>query len=123
MSINSIGSNTLPQSLPTVRNTTETPVERTSQNVESSLPVLNQADSESAEVRRFEQVRRAAESFFEDVYAVNDYTFSIYKDASGQYITRFTSLRDGRVTYIPEPQILQQQSRRGSGESLIEIQA
>ncbi|MBN8542681.1 MAG: hypothetical protein J0M34_00260 [Alphaproteobacteria bacterium] len=122
MEINLRGGIKLPQSLPAARGGTEIPVVKTSQNVESALPGANQAnDVASAEVRRFEQVKKAAESFFKDVYAVNDHTFSIYKDASGQYITRFTSLRDGRVTYIPEPQLLQHSS--GGGGSLIEIQA
>ncbi|MFZ4124552.1 MAG: hypothetical protein ACOYJ2_00580 [Rickettsiales bacterium] len=121
MEINLRGGVKLPQSLPATKVGTEIPVVKTSQNVESALPGANQADEvASAEVRRFEQVKRAAESFFKDVYAVNDHTFSIYKDGSGQYITRFTSLRDGRVTYIPEPQLLQ---RTSIGESLIEIQA
>ncbi len=41
-----------------------------------------------------------------NIYVVSDQRFTIFKDATGQYITRFTSLRDGKVTYIPEPQLL-----------------
>ncbi|HUP13386.1 MAG TPA: hypothetical protein VM187_14275, partial [Niastella sp.] len=40
-----------------------------------------------------------------DTFVVSDRTFTIFKDATGQYITRFTSLRDGKVTYIPEPNL------------------
>ena len=76
----------------------------------------------AVEQKRYKQVAKAAESFFKNVYAVSDTRFSIYKDSSGQYITRYTSLRDGRVTSIPEPALLQkmQQSAR---ESLVELNA
>jgi hypothetical protein len=51
---------------------------------------------------------------------VSDQKFTIYKDAAGQYITRFTSLRDGSVTYIPEPELFRS---AGNPASLLEIQA
>jgi hypothetical protein len=72
--------------------------------------------------KRYEQVARAAKAYFKDVYAVSDTRFTIYKDTSGQYITRYTSLRDGKVTYIPEPSLLQYLERsRASRESLVEL--
>ncbi len=78
----------------------------------------------AVEQKRYEQVAKAAEAYFKDLYAVSDTRFTIYKDATGQYITRYTSLRDGKVTYIPEPSLLQYMERnRSSRESLIEIQA
>ncbi len=57
--------------------------------------------------KRYEQLMRAAQSFFRDTFVVSDKTFAIFKDASGQYVTRYKSLRDGRVTYIPEQRLLQ----------------
>ena len=73
--------------------------------------------------KRYERVAKAAQ-VFKDVYAVSDLRFSIYKDTSGQYITRYTSLRDGRVTYIPEPALLQKLERsQASQESLVELSA
>lgn len=54
-----------------------------------------------AQARREQAVRQAANS-----YVISDQRFTIYKDLSGQFITRFTSLRDGQVTYIPEPDVL-----------------
>ena len=39
----------------------------------------------------------------EQTYAVSDQKFAIFKDASGQTITRYVSLRDGSVTYEPAP--------------------
>ena len=55
----------------------------------------------NAEAKRFERLEQAANSF-----AVSDLRFTMYKDASGQLITRFTSLIDGKVTYLPEPNVL-----------------
>ena len=40
---------------------------------------------------------------FAQTYAVSDQKFALYKDASGQMITRYVSLRDGSVTYMPAP--------------------
>lgn len=54
-----------------------------------------------AEAKRLARLRQAA-----DTFAISDQRFTIYKDTSGQYITRFTSLRDGKVTYLPEPSVL-----------------
>lgn len=75
----------------------------------------------SIEAQRHEAVIQAAKNYpFKDSYVVGDTTFSIYKDNSGQYITRYISLRDGRVTYIPEPQLLmfQQAQSRASSAAL-----
>ncbi|MEI7668846.1 MAG: hypothetical protein WCJ33_02040 [Pseudomonadota bacterium] len=51
------------------------------------------------------EIRKAALSF-KNTYAVSDTEFTIFKDSSGQYITRYTSLRDGSVTYVPEPVLI-----------------
>ena len=77
------------------------------------------------ENKRLEQLQKAAQTMFKDVYAVSDTTFTIFKDATGQYITRFHSLRDGKVTYIPEPRMLQyaQQTMPSSRDSIIAIHA
>src|SRR5262245_12457597 len=61
-------------------------------------------DHQAAEQKRYEAVRRVSQQVA-DIYVVSDKTFTIFKDVSGQYITRFTSLRDGKVTYIPEPNL------------------
>lgn len=53
------------------------------------------------EAKRLERLRQAANTF-----AISDQRFTIYKDTTGQFITRFTSLRDGKVTYIPEPDMV-----------------
>ncbi len=61
-------------------------------------------DPQIAEQQRFQTVQRLSQQIA-DVYVVSDRTFTIFKDVSGQYVTRFTSLRDGKVTYIPEPNL------------------
>ncbi len=76
-----------------------------------------------AEQKRYEKVVLASQNMFKDVFVVSDKNFSIFKDASGQYITRYTSLRDGRVTYIPEPKLLQAFENNQRGEPLVKIQA
>lgn len=78
--------------------------------------------AKTAEDARYEQVVRAAQNFVGNLYPVGDKTFVIYKDATGQYITQYRSLRDGRVTTIPEPRLLRtfeaSQSRGGDGVTL-----
>jgi hypothetical protein len=61
-------------------------------------------DAESSEMQRLQKVQRLSQQI-SDIFVVSDRTFTIFKDVSGQYITRFTSLRDGKVTYIPEPNL------------------
>lgn len=65
----------------------------------------NSFDQKLAEQQRLQTVQRLSQKVA-DVYVVSDRTFSIFKDTSGQYVTRFTSLRDGRVTYVPEPNLV-----------------
>lgn len=72
------------------------------------LPVIGGGESTFdpilAEQQRFETVKRVSQQV-SDIFVVSDRTFTIFKDVSGQYVTRFTSLRDGKVTYIPEPNL------------------
>ncbi len=58
-------------------------------------------DAKQSEVVRAENMRKATQMMFKDIYAVRDNKFAIYKDATGQFVTRFTNLRDGTVSYIP----------------------
>jgi hypothetical protein len=52
---------------------------------------------------QYEAAVRQAILSFKNTYAVSDKEFAIFKDASGQLITRYVSLRDGTVTYVPAP--------------------
>jgi|CXWL01.1.fsa_nt_gi hypothetical protein len=79
------------------------------QKPEASFVPMGAGDSETfdpqvTEQQRLQNVRRASQQVA-DVFVVSDRTFTIFKDVSGQYVTRFTSLRDGKVTYIPEPNL------------------
>lgn len=49
----------------------------------------------------YEAVKQAAEAL-KNTFAVSDVRFTIFKDIAGDYITRFTSLRDGSVKYYPQ---------------------
>jgi hypothetical protein len=126
MEINLQGGIKLPQSLPGARSA-DLPVAKpksTSDVKPARVPGQEKPAAVNTEVKREAAVYRAAESFFKDVYAVSDTTFTIFKDTSGQYITRYTSLRDGKVTYIPEPDMMAYLDRRMQArEALIEIQA
>ncbi|MEI6730490.1 MAG: hypothetical protein WCL30_04455 [Pseudomonadota bacterium] len=55
---------------------------------------------------QYEAAIREASLSFKNTYAVSDTTFTIFKDSTGQFITRYISLRDGKVTYVPEPVLL-----------------
>lgn len=89
-----------------------------------AVAAVEKPDIKLSDEKRFETIKRAAQHFFKDVYVVSDTTFSIFKDGTGQYVTRFTNLRDGSVTYIPEPDILMYMESRGAArEAFIEIDA
>lgn len=114
-----------PQTLPGARSA-DFPVikqQETSPGTSARVPEIK-ADHNAADEKRLEQLQRAAQNFFKDVYAVSDTTFAIFKDSTGQYITRFTNLRDGKVTYIPEPKMAQYMERMARArESLVAIKA
>ena len=73
-------------------------------------------DQKSIDKARFEAVAKAAK-VVGDYFVVSDVKFTIFKDIQGQYITRFTSLKDGSVSYYPEAELLKTYSA-ASGESL-----
>lgn len=55
----------------------------------------------NSEAQRYAKVKAAAE-VVKNTYAVSDTRFTIFKDSTGDYVTKFTSLRDGTVKYFPE---------------------
>lgn len=71
-------------------------------------------DAKASEQARRQDIREAAQLMANDIYVVGDMKFSIYKDLSGQFVTRFTSLRDGAVTYIPEQDMMVYLESRGA---------
>lgn len=102
------------------------------QKTSEPLPQTANADTKllpsdpvtEADKKRYEQIMAAAQSFTGDPYPISDKSFAIFKDASGQYVTRFTSLRDGRVTYVPELRLLQQfESQQRALKAVVHLQA
>lgn len=75
-------------------------------------------DASTSEQTRLENMKMAA-VMFKDVFAVSDTKFSIYKDFKGQFITRFTNLRDGSVSYIPEPDMMRYLEQRGQARKAL----
>lgn len=71
----------------------------------SDVPAPVQIKDQTADDARRALVEAAAQKL-KDIYVVSDVRFTIFKDSGGQYITRFTNLRDGKVSYIPEYDIL-----------------
>ncbi len=95
-----------------------------SQNTSNTTSIDKQVnDVQNVEKQRLDTVVKAASSF-KNVYAVSDTTFTIFKDSTGQFVTRFTSLKDGAVTYVPEPDIARFiESNRARTDALITIEA
>lgn len=95
----------------------------------ADIPLPKPAPQKPVEVKvaqtdyqREAAIRQAIERA--NLFVLSDQRFTIYKDISGQYITRFTSLRDGRVTYIPEPNVLSWLNQAGnSAEPMIRLDA
>lgn len=83
-------------------------------------PVADQVsyDAQKSDETRFEAMKQASQ-MFKDVYVVSDSKFSIYKDFKGQFVTRFTNLRDGSVTYIPEMDMMQYLEQRGKARKAL----
>lgn len=87
------------------------------------VPAVEQADLKRLDEKRLADMKRVIErNSFKDTYAVRDNSFTIFKDENGQYVTRFTDLRDGSVTYVPEKEVLGFGNTGGSS-SYMEVQA
>ncbi len=69
-----------------------------------AIAAVSGASSISNDVQaQYETAIRQAVLSFKNTYAVSDKELTIFKDVTGQYITRYISLRDGSVTYVPAP--------------------
>ncbi|MBM3617234.1 MAG: hypothetical protein FJX23_01665 [Alphaproteobacteria bacterium] len=86
------------------------------QPAQQQAPKQEQAqfNQQASEAVREQNLQQAAQMMVSDIYAVADMKFSIYKDLSGQFVTRFTSLRDGAVTYFPEQDMSVYMESRGA---------
>jgi hypothetical protein len=71
------------------------------------VPAVENTDMSKMDEKRLADMKRVIErNSFKDTFAVRDTSFTIFKDKEGQYITRFTSLRDGSVTYVQEKDVM-----------------
>jgi hypothetical protein len=96
------------------------PLKRMERAATQPKPVAEQVayDAKASDETRMEAMKQASQ-MFKDVYVVSDTKFSIYKDFKGQLVTRFTNLRDGTVTYIPEPDMMQYLEQRGKARKAL----
>lgn len=62
-------------------------------------------DLSKAEKQRLDTVVKGARAY-QGTVGASGMTFTIFKDSSGQFITRFTNKDTGAVTYVPEPNVL-----------------
>jgi len=112
----------LPTQAPAVSTASQAPVLPAPVPAQQPQPAqqAQTVDVQAAEQRRYEMVRSMAQDIA-NIFIVSDKTFSLFKDASGQYVTRFTSLRDGKVTYIPEPELFKKSSFSGEVPSSLHL--
>lgn len=90
-----------------------------------ALPVIgggdHSFDADQAEAVRLENLKQAAHNAPQPL---GSQSFTMFKDSSGQVITRFRDANSGKVVYIPEPQLLRlSQASSGGGQSLLNINA
>lgn len=120
----------IPQVLPGARSADVHPGDQNStSDTPASAAPLAQASAGAGQGRQpqpstnYEKVVAAIQKVAPDVYPVSDRSFTIFKDESGQYITRYTSLRDGKVTYIPEIRLLQLFDSQQHQDARLELKA
>jgi hypothetical protein len=78
---------------------------------------------ETAEKALYEEVKRTAESV-KSLFVVSDVRFTIFKDVAGDYVTRFTSLKDGSVKYFPQKSLYEMmQIRQANLHSFFDTEA
>lgn len=73
---------------------------------------------------RTEALKRSiAEALPRFFYPVSDVRFTLFKDSTGQMITRFTNIISGETSQIPEPQLMNMLSGGGLGSGLVTTSA
>ena len=75
-------------------------------------------DADAAEQRRIDLLANAARSAPQPL---GSQVFTMFKDATGQYITRFRDTNTGKVVYIPEPKLLRMSGNSGSSALNIKV--
>ena len=89
-----------------------------------ALPVIGGGEhsfsTEGAETVRLDNLKQAARNAPQPLGTMS---FTMFKDAVGQVITRFFDKATGKAVYIPEPQLLRLAQASGGGQSLLNINA
>lgn len=94
------------------------------ENKPVKIAAVDKVDIDAIDNKRSEAMLQAMRQSFRSEYAVSDSSFTIYKDSSGRFITRVTSLKDGSVSYYPEPEMLRRMEVEGfSMDNLVKVQA
>ena len=94
------------------------------ENKPVKVAAVDKVDIDAIDNKRAEAMMQAMRQSFRSEYAVSDTSFTIYKDSMGRYITRVTSLKDGSVSYYPEPEMLRRMEVEGfSVDNMVEVQA
>ena len=76
-------------------------------------------DADAVENRRWEAMKNAAKNAPQPL---GNQTFVMFKDSSGEIITRFRDINSGKLTYIPEPTLFSLSgSRNTGGDSILNI--
>jgi len=101
--------------LPTIPGkTTEFKAPVPAPQVQQQAPEVTVPTANTGVDPRLELIQRISVEKFS--YPLGDSRFTIFKDAkSGQYIVRYTSLKDGSIKQIPEPELLADFVARGKG--------
>lgn len=86
------------------------------------VAATEEVDLQPSDDRRMEAFRQAVEQN-KNLFVVGDSTFAIFKDGSGEIITRVTSLRDGSVSYYPEPEMVKRLQSAGVDIGSIAVNA
>jgi len=88
-----------------------------------AIPILGGGaidfDSKDSESLRYEQLKAAIRNVPKPL---GNQSFTLFKDVTGQVITRFRNAESGKVVYIPEPNILRL-ANLSSGQSAVNITA
>ena len=115
MNINPVSGGGQQFATPSLKNYTGSTLASQTQPTPAQQPAAASTDtdtstdnSSASSQSQYEAALRQAALSFKNTYAVSDQDFSIFKDATGKYITRYVSLRDGKVTYVPEPTLVKQ---------------
>jgi hypothetical protein len=86
-----------------------------------ALPVLGNSEPSFDNHKADQRLERLAQAARNAPQPLGTQAFTMFKDATGQVITRFRDTNSGRVTYIPEPNLLRLAG--GGGRTVLNITA